>query len=463
MLTAEAGVPPLRPPRRVGGGIPGGLVALLIALMLVLMVVPEGFDYRYLADGEAPLSGGVFSRLFWLLLLVSGWGVVLGRADVTLRLLREAVNPFLIGFVLLALLSLLWSTDAALTLRRLVRLLAILGASAMLVLVGWHPRRFQNLLRPVLTLLLVGSILFALWAPGLAIHREAEGVLRGAWHGLANHKNSLGNLACIGLIFWAHAGLTRERSWWGVAGGMGVALVCLVFARSSTAWMNAVLSLMFLLLLMRPPAALRRYTPLVVGLFVSALLAYSLVILDVLPGVGRLLGPVAQLFGKELSFTGRTDIWALMMLEIGRHPWLGTGFGAFWGGPRPDIAAYVFVRELGFYPASAHSGYLDVLNDLGFAGLLMLLGFLGHYLRQAVRLLAWHREQAALYLALFLQQAISNLSESRWMNVQSVDLVIMILATLSLARLHWEARERLAWWGRQGAAPAKEAAHALAH
>jgi len=443
-------------------GLAPRLVTVLIALMLVLMVVPEGFDYRQLTEGEAPLSGGPISRLFWLTLLGAGAGAIAWRAGSALRLTREAVNPFLIAFVVLAVMSLAWSIDPTLTLRRLVRVFAIVLASAMLVLVGWHPRPFQNLVRPVLTLLLLGSILLAVLAPELGVHHETEGVLLGAWHGLANHKNSLGNLACIALIFWVHAALAREKSMVTVLFGLGIALVCLVFARSSTAWMNSVLSLLFLLMLMRPPPSLRRYTPVVVGLFVSALLMYSLVILDVLPGVGRLLGPIAQLTGKELSFTGRTDIWALITLEIERHPWLGAGFGAYWAGPRPETAAYVFVRELGFYPASAHSGYLDVVNDLGLAGLLVLLGYLGHYLRQSLQLLVLNRPQAALMLALFLQQAITNLSESRWLNVQSVDFVIMTLATLALARLVVDARRQRVRQRAMATDVAETADHALA-
>ena len=53
---------------------------------------------------------------------------------------------------------------------------------------------------------------------------------------------------------------------------------------------------------------------------------------------------------------------------------------------------------------------------------------------QSLRLLALDRPQAALYLGLFLQQAITNLSESRWLSVQSVDFVIMTLAATALAR-----------------------------
>jgi hypothetical protein len=48
-----------------------------------------------------------------------------------------------------------------------------------------------------------------------------------------------------------------------------------------------------------------------------------------------------------------------------------------------------------------------------------------------------------LFLALFFQQAITNLSETHWFSVQSVDFVIMALATTALARGLLEHRLRL--------------------
>jgi exopolysaccharide production protein ExoQ len=87
-----------------------------------------------------------------------------------------------------------------------------------------------------------------------------------------------------------------------------------------------------------------------------------------------------------------------------------------------------------FFPGSAHNGYLDIANDLGWVGLAALLGFIATYLRQALQLLRIDGSQAILYVALLIQQAVTNLSESHWFSVQSVDFVIVTLATTSLAR-----------------------------
>ena len=95
-----------------------------------------------------------------------------------------------------------------------------------------------------------------------------------------------------------------------------------------------------------------------------------------------------------------------------------------------------------FYPGSAHNGYLEVVNDLGVVGLACLIGYLITYVRQALGLLTIDRTQATLYLCLFVQQGLTNLSESHWLSVMSVNFVIMTLATTCIARALLDSRLR---------------------
>lgn len=427
----------------------GGLAWTLI----VLMIVPENFDYSAL-DGAAPATGDATSRILWLALLWSGILVVLWRAALAWLVLR-ALNPYLLAFVGLALASMIWSIEPAFTVRRDLRFLTILIDTLALTVMAWHVRRFQNLLRPIVTLMLAGSIVFGLLCPRLAIHQDTAPELLHAWRGLANHKNSLGALAGTGLIFWFHAWWTREARPLKAFAGAALAAVCLVLSRSSTALMTAVFASLFMALLLRSSPRMRPYVPYLVGLFSAALLLYALVILRVVPGLDLLLAPVVALSGKDLSFTGRADIWQLITAHIHLHPWLGTGYGAYWIGPVLSSPSYEFLTRLQFYPGSAHNGYLEVINDLGLAGGVCLLGYLVVYLRQALLLFRLDLDQGALYLALFLEQAISNLSESHWLNALSVGFVFATFATTSLARALLETQLRR-YFGEPGFAAPRE-------
>jgi len=425
----------------------GALVALMAWLLIILMIVPDNFDYLALkVSVAAPSEGSVLSRTLWIALLVIGVVVILSRAAQAWQLLR-AMNPFLILFSVLAIASVAWSIDPEVTIRRSIRVITFFVDALALGVAGWHPHRFQNLVRPVITLMLAGSIVFGLTNPELAIHDENSPELIGAWHGLASHKNGLGALACIGVIFWAHAWFSRQTRGWRALIGLSIAAACLVLSRSSTSMMVSVLSVAFLALLQRGPAALRPFMPWLVGLFIGALLFYSLVILRVMPGSDLMLKPIAHLTGKDLSFTGRSDIWDIITDHIRYHPLLGTGLGAYWTGPILGTQSYAFVERLQFYPGSAHNGYLEITNDLGLVGLLCLAGFIVVFVKQALALGRFDHVQASLYLALFLQQAFTNLSESHWLSVLSVCFVIISFATVSLARGLMDVR---AWqWAQQ--------------
>jgi O-antigen ligase len=432
--------------RRRGGGM---LTGAMVWLMIVLMIVPGSLEYNVVTPAAADSGGNPTTRALWIVLLVFSLFTVARNAAVTARLLRQ-VNPFFLVFLVLAAASVLWSTDRAITLVRLIRLSMMVLASVAVVVAAWHPRRFQGVVRPIITLMLIGSLIFGIGWPELAIHDSTSPELVDAWHGLATQKNGFGALASFGFVLWVHAWLAREAKLPLTLVGLAVSGACLYLSRSSTALMATVLTTLFLLTLLRTPAWMKRHMRWLVIALALLILAYSLAILHLLPFSGALLKPISFITGKDLSFTGRAEIWNLMYNYIDQRPLLGSGFGAFWrADPNLDANGYAIKTALnGFYPASAHNGYLDVMVDLGTAGLLCLIGYLVVHLRQSLRLFVADRSQGALFLALFMQQGLSNLSESHWFSVTSLDFVLMTLATWNLGRALLDLRQR------RGAAPA---------
>ena len=416
------------------------LLAIMVGILIVIMIVPQGLDYR---GGGDPTSGSALSRLTWLLLLATGALFTISRGGLAWLLARN-LNPFLLIIVALACASMAWSIDPHLTLRRLVRLITFVLVCTAFVLNGWHASRFQNVVRPVLTFFLFGSIVFCLVDPKLAIEKGTSYEVLNAWHGLATQKNALGALACLGLIFWLHAWLAGEvKSKSALVGGV-IAAICLVFSRSSTAMGTTIVSMSLLVMLMRTPVFLRSARPFIVSILAVLILIFAIAILNVVPGLSFILDPIVALTGKNMTFTGRTDIWAILADHIKLHPLLGTGYQAYWTPqPIPGHPSYEMVVKLyGFYPTESHNGYIDVMNDLGYIGLICLLAFLFFYIRQSLQLMKVNSNQAALFLVLFFEQAINNLTEAIWFNVQAVDTVLMMLATLALGRTLLEYRLR---------------------
>src|SRR5690606_26979967 len=93
-----------------------------------------------------------------------------------------------------------------------------------------------------------------------------------------------------------------------------------------------------------------------------------------------------------------------------RHPWVGIGYGAYWlGVGSPSQYA---IDILNYIPLQAHNGYLDMLNELGIVGVLLLAGLLAVHTRHLVLLMRIDRPEAAFHAAFFVLILIGNISES---------------------------------------------------
>jgi len=416
------------------------LSAIAVWLTILLMTVPMDFDY----SGTVPASadGNSLARALWLSVLALGWGVVLMRLRIARQVLRET-NVFFLLFLALAVCSLAWSIDPAATAMRLPRLFIQCGAFLALAVAAWHARRFQNVVLSALTTLLGASLIFGVLYPEQAIHQSTSYELVNAWHGLTTHKNGFGLVGAVAALLWLQA-LLEGRGRPLCVLGLALSLTCVVLSRSSTSLVATIFSCATLIFMMITPQRMKAAVRFCATALTILILVYSLAILRVVPGLDLLLAPIPYITGKDLSFTGRAEIWAVVVDHIRLRPLLGSGYGAYWvqGVPSPADESYAVVGAMnGFYPGNSHNGYLDVLNDLGILGLLCLLGYLIFYLRDSLRLMRFDRAQGSLYLTLLLQQAIINLSEARWFNnTIFVDFALMSFATTCLARSLVEAR-----------------------
>jgi len=420
-------------PRRQDGKLQVFLVTAVYWLLIVRVIVPGFFDYgpdtKML---EVAARDAVFNKITWLSFLFIPLVLLASRSALTVRLLRRT-NKFFLALLAFATISVLWSIDPASSGSRITHALTVVLDCLAVAVVGWNSRRVQQVTRPILTLMLIGSIVFGLFWPDLAITPPLPPDTKYYWHGLATQKNGLGSLASLAAVFWFHGWASREVKWLPALAGIAISLTCMALSRSSTALMATALVWMLMLLMLRTLPSMRRYMPYIVGAFVALTLAYSMAVLKVVPGLDILLKPVTALSGKDTTFTARTQIWDIIRAHIQQSPVIGSGYGGYWAGPTPTSPSYIFLRVMYFYPSEAHNGYLDIINDLGYAGLLLLLGYLVTYIRQALRLLRSNYTQSALYLGLIFQQLLTNLSETHWLFVGH-DFIVFTLATLGLAR-----------------------------
>ena len=205
--------------------------------------------------------------------------------------------------------------------------------------------------------------------------------------------------------------------------------------------MDAAFSGILMLGLLRPPLGLRRYLPYLIVLFVSVLLVYSLAVLNLLPGSGILLSPITTLTGKDLTFSGRTAIWAIIRRAYRFTSPFGSGYGAYWVNLPTSPSMEMLRRCTSIRPKATMDTSTSSMIWGDRRNLPVRLPHCVFCVR-ACRLFAALRPQGVLYLTLLFHQLIANLTESRWFNTLSCEFVIMTIATVAMGRTLLDGRCR---------------------
>lgn len=132
---------------------------------------------------------------------------------------------------------------------------------------------------------------------------------------------------------------------------------------------------------------------------------------------------VVDTLNKDLTLTGRTDFWPLIVNKINHHPILGYGISGFWqpwrGADNP--AGDLIVAKSGFQPMHSHNGFLDLGLDLGWLGLsLFTVSFFVNVAKGVVYLGRTRLPEAGLPLLLLTYTLMTNLTETGLLGVTSI-------------------------------------------
>jgi O-antigen ligase len=172
--------------------------------------------------------------------------------------------------------------------------------------------------------------------------------------------------------------------------GRVCAVVCWIMARSADAWLGGLLAVFFFSLMRNRLTA----NPFVIGLM---LLCGGVAIEALSLGSEH----VAALLGRNATFTGRTTVWILGRWMIHKHLLYGSGFAT-----DAEVFGSFAKNSLFASAADLHSGYLDVLFNLGLVGAaLMIVGVAGAMFRGYTYVLnhsGEERDQAIIFMSLIV-------------------------------------------------------------
>lgn len=274
------------------------------------------------------------------------------------RLQRVPVSWPVLAFVLWLVASRLWteepsSTDFAIRSELPALVLVALIAGTI------DPPVLVRVLVATFTVIVAWSLLTSIVLPNsraVVLDAGAEEPQQG-FRGMFDHKNHLGIFAVFGLsmvLAWVHDPRRRR-----------VLIVLFVATIVGTRSATAASGLLIVLFLWFWIAAIdRQHTPrerafLILFSFLSAVTAVLVAL--------RLLSTLLGVYQKDLTFSGRTIIWAESLKVLGRQPLQGYGYGGLFSGDFPEVTI-ALRRSIGFDAAHAHNGAIGLLLDAGIVG-----------------------------------------------------------------------------------------------
>ncbi|MES2467151.1 MAG: O-antigen ligase family protein [Verrucomicrobiota bacterium] len=374
--------------------------------MAILMSRPLSMWLGF-GGGTDTLEGSPLDRLLHFF--------VIGHALVILNRRRINWSEIISGnwpvflFYGFFLISVLWADPPFVSFKRWFKDLGMV----FIALVILTERKPMEAIRSVFVrcayVLIPLSVIFIRWFPewGRFYSRHGGGEITG----VTTQKNSLGITAMIcGLIFlwdWLETRQVSvrsrresraERMILLTAMGMSVYLIDLSQSKTSLICFLVGAGLIAASYV-KSWAGAMRWAGIYVLLFVGSFYA--------LDSAFGLTEKVLGMLGRDLTFTGRTEVWEAI-LALDTPSMLGTGFCNFWSNK-------FYLSKLPYWVAhSAHNGYLEVYLDGGWMGVTIL----------GVLLIAtWSRigahlktgdQYAMVRLAVFLCIAIGSFSESHF-------------------------------------------------
>jgi O-antigen ligase len=301
-----------------------------------------------------PLSGlgNTARQLAYMLMFV--------MAAITLRLNQDLRQVLVLPASMMVLLawcwaSSLWAVDSSIAVRRL----ALTTISIWTIFVCVEHAGYERSIRMARWLLLATLFLnyVEIVISPLAIEPVgdyADPAIAGTWRGILAQKNFAG-ATCAMLILLCLFGPRKSQSLSHTAFKWGVVLASAYFLyRTNSKTSMGVLVISILLGVIYGVFGSRNRLWLI-PLFGASCIAAGMI------AAGRL-----DLYDPT-AFTGRAQIWLMVLNYIHEHPWLGSGFGSFWniGSASP---VYHYTHGWIAKSATAHNGYLDIVVQLGYPG-----------------------------------------------------------------------------------------------
>jgi exopolysaccharide production protein ExoQ len=356
------------------------------------------------SKAEADTSSGA-GNLFNQLIIPAMFFAVCGLVRayrISTRRLWNALLP-MAPFLLLIVLSTLWSEYPELTIRRASN--ELLQAIALALLAACFSSATAMLAVLFRGFLIIGCLDL------LSSAIFPESITDLGFAGIHGHKNVAGQFFVVALPVCLLGALDKQISGNRLMGLFSlISGIAMLVATQSKTSIGAIVFGFSLLLLAR---ALSGNPTLRISLLVFFLLGLLGAIAATISwGPSELL----EMLIGDPTLTGRDQIWRFAISKFDGSPVLGVGYGAIW---QVGLQIQLALRSMGLFFVfnEAHNGYLEIAAQLGVVGLVCLLIFLIRTLLNSLSYWSTTEKNTfygagALTTYIFWALVLSNITES---------------------------------------------------
>lgn len=397
-------------------------VSFFMYLFFVFFGTSLPFQYEASSVEDIATSNPINQFLFSSLYLLSLFGLLSKRHRIFKFLKTEKFFSF---FLLWTFFTVFWSDFPFVSFKRWLQLF---GTGIVLLSALLHFESVDEALgylKAILTLYIPLTFLSILMGPG---------VDQLGWKGLTMQKNILGQHALLSLIIWSIAFVSdsgiKKRGYALVF--WCVSFILLIGSRSVT----CILTAMILFLVFGPAKAQKAVFEPVIGRLFSLMFIFLFwfSIAAILIFIPDLLASVFASFGKDMTLTGRLELWDTIFSHTKNYLFSGCGFGGFWViGSAPIDMIY---EQYTWLPNRSHLGYLDILNETGIIGLFLFGLMVIYYISNLLKL-----EKKHFWKWFFIVALILNITETTLTFPNTAITVLFIFSYLALYIEHCEISE----------------------
>jgi exopolysaccharide production protein ExoQ len=361
----------------------------------------------------------------------AGFAITLGLLLINVRVwLPIALRDLLLWlFVGLTLASVLWSDVPGDTVNNLIPVVRV-TTFGLYFGTRYSLREQVQMVAWIFGIGAIASVLVAIALPyygimGYGLITNSQQIVhQGIWRGAYIHRNILSAMMAIGFLASLFCMVRLPQFRWVGWIFIGLSSFLIIISQAK----SAPTMLLVVLLLIPFYKAMRWSDHVAIPFFViMALIVGSAAIFMALN-----FEEILNAIGRDITLTGRTDYWRLIISKALDRRWLGYGYNAFWIGDwKGEVADVWRFLQDGDEPPHPHNGFLYTWLNVGFIGLGI---FVAHWCRTFWRSIRWLQSVPIAeglvpiaYLTLFL---LMNITETMLMQP---DIIWLLYVSTSLA------------------------------